>query len=66
MRHGRIVAKGPTIEVLTPENVQRVYDVEADVQIHEDTGHLTVVLAYPPKGRHHLTKERPPKGGHHL
>ena len=43
MRHGRIVAMGPTIEVLTPENVRRVYDVEADVHIHEDTGHVTVV-----------------------
>jgi iron complex transport system ATP-binding protein len=43
MRHGRIVAMGPTLEVLTPENVQRVYDVEADVHVHEDTGHVTVV-----------------------
>ena len=43
MRHGRIVAMGPTIDVLTPENVQRVYGVEADVHVHEETGHVTVV-----------------------
>jgi len=43
MRDGRVLATGPTSEVLTPENVQRLYDVEADVHIHGDTGHLTVV-----------------------
>ena len=43
MRDGRVLATGPTSEVLTPENVQRLYDVEADVHIHGDTGHMTVV-----------------------
>ncbi len=43
MRDGRVLAAGPTDEVLTPENVRLLYDVEADVQIHGDTGHLTVV-----------------------
>jgi len=43
IRDGRVLATGPTNEVLTPENVQRLYDVEADVHIHGDTGHLTVV-----------------------
>ena len=43
MRDGRVLATGPTNEVLTPENVQRLYDVEADVHIHGDTGHMTVV-----------------------
>ena len=43
MRDGRVLATGPTNEVLTPENVQRLYDVEADVHIHSDTGHMTVV-----------------------
>jgi iron complex transport system ATP-binding protein len=43
MREGRVVAAGPTNEVLTPENVSLLYDVEADVQINSETGHLTVV-----------------------
>jgi iron complex transport system ATP-binding protein len=43
MRDGRVIATGPTSEVLTPENVRRLYDVEADVHVHEDTGHMTVV-----------------------
>lgn len=43
MRDGRVLATGPTNEVLTPENVRRLYDVEADVHIHGDTGHMTVV-----------------------
>ena len=43
MRGGRIVAIGPTVDVLTPENVLRVYDVEADVHVHQGTGHVTVV-----------------------
>jgi iron complex transport system ATP-binding protein len=43
MRDGRVVATGPTADVLTPENVQRLYDVEADVHVHGTTGHVTVV-----------------------
>lgn len=43
MRDGRVVATGPTADVLTPENVQRVYEVEADVHVHDTTGHVTVV-----------------------
>ncbi len=43
MRDGRVLATGPTSEVLTPDNVQRLYDVEADVHVHSDTGHVTVV-----------------------
>ena len=43
MRDGRVLATGPTSEVLTSENVRRLYDVEADVHIHGDTGHMTVV-----------------------
>ncbi len=43
MRDGRVIASGPTNEVLTPENVVRLYDVEADVQMHSETGHVTVV-----------------------
>ena len=43
MRDGRVLATGPTRDVLTPENVRRLYDVEADVHVHEGTGHMTVV-----------------------
>ncbi len=43
MRDGRVLAAGPTGEVLTPENVKRLYDVEADVQINSETGHMTVL-----------------------
>ena len=47
MRAGQVVAHGPTREVLTAENVRRLYDVDADVRLHERAGHLTVV----PMGR---------------
>ncbi|MEO8679362.1 MAG: ABC transporter ATP-binding protein [Vicinamibacterales bacterium] len=43
MRDGRVIAAGPTNDVLTPEHVRVLYDVEADVHVHHDTGHLTVV-----------------------
>jgi iron complex transport system ATP-binding protein len=47
LRGGRVLAQGPTHEVLTASMVQQLYDVEADVQPHPRTGHLTVV----PMGR---------------
>ena len=43
MRDGKVLATGPTTEVLTPDNVLLLYDVEADVHVHDDTGHMTVV-----------------------
>ncbi len=43
MRDGKVLASGPTDTVLTPENVRRLYDVEADVHVHSETGHMTVV-----------------------
>ena len=43
MRGGSVIAAGPTSEVLTPDNVRRLYDVEADVHVHARTGHMTVV-----------------------
>jgi iron complex transport system ATP-binding protein len=43
MRGGRVIAAGPTGEVLTPENVRLLYDVEADVHVHAVTGHISVV-----------------------
>jgi iron complex transport system ATP-binding protein len=43
VRSGRVVAHGPTREVLTAAMIQQLYDVEADVHFHEASGHLTVL-----------------------
>jgi iron complex transport system ATP-binding protein len=43
MRGGRVLAQGPTADVLTEAMVRRPYDVEADVQFHARAGHLTVI-----------------------
>jgi iron complex transport system ATP-binding protein len=43
MRDGRVLASGRTPDVLTPATVRQLYDVEADVHVHERAGHLTVV-----------------------
>jgi len=55
LRDGRVLADGPTAAVLTPENVRRLYDVDADVHLHGPTGHLVVV----PMTRR---AQRPPAG----
>jgi iron complex transport system ATP-binding protein len=43
LRSGRVLAQGTTADVLTAENVRRLYQVEADVSFHPGAGHLTVV-----------------------
>ena len=43
LRDGRVLAAGPTADVLTRETIRALYDVEADVHFHEGAGHLTVV-----------------------
>lgn len=43
VRDGRVIAHGPTREVLTGDTVRRVYDVEADVAFHGGAGRLSVV-----------------------
>ncbi len=43
MRAGEVIATGPTDEVLTPAHVRALYDVDADVHVHEASGHVTVV-----------------------
>jgi iron complex transport system ATP-binding protein len=43
VRDGRIVAHGPTQDILDGEAVQRLYGVHADVRFHSDAGHLVVV-----------------------
>jgi iron complex transport system ATP-binding protein len=42
MREGRVVAQGPTRDVLTAASIRRIYDVEADVSFHGQAGHVTV------------------------
>jgi iron complex transport system ATP-binding protein len=42
LRDGAVVASGPTDTVLTPANLERVYDVEADITRHP-SGHRVVV-----------------------
>ena len=43
LRGGRVLAQGPTADVLTGSMVQQLYDVDADVQFHPRAGHLTVI-----------------------
>jgi iron complex transport system ATP-binding protein len=43
LREGRVLAAGPTVQVLTREAIRALYGLEADVQYHERAGHLTVV-----------------------
>src|SRR5207237_2200952 len=43
MRGGRVLAQGPTRDVLTAAMVRQLYDVDADVQFHDRAGHLTVL-----------------------
>jgi iron complex transport system ATP-binding protein len=43
LRGGRLLEYGATAEVLTEAAVRRLYDVDADVRIHERSGHLTVM-----------------------
>ena len=43
LRGGRVLAQGPTREVLTAPMIAQLYDVDADVRYHEGAGHLTVI-----------------------
>lgn len=42
MKSGRIIAHGPTRDVLTASAVSHLYDIDADVAWHERAGHLTI------------------------
>ena len=42
MRGGRVIAHGPTEEVLTPDHVRALYDVDADVHRPRRQRPLTV------------------------
>jgi iron complex transport system ATP-binding protein len=43
LRSGRVLAQGPTRDVLTATLIRQLYDVEAEVRFHDGAGHLTVV-----------------------
>ena len=43
LRGGTTIASGPASQVLNAINLERLYDVRADVRFHEGAGHLTVV-----------------------
>jgi iron complex transport system ATP-binding protein len=43
LREGRVIAAGPTADVLTPAAIRDLYGVDADVRYHEGAGHLTVI-----------------------
>jgi len=40
---GRVIASGPTAEVLTRTSIAALYGIDADVQFHSEAGHLVVV-----------------------
>ena len=43
LKDGRVIAQGPTNEVLTEDNIRSLYGIDADVRFHERAHHLTVV-----------------------
>ncbi len=43
IKDGRVLAHGPTADVLTPENVRALYGVDADIHRHDGSGRLIVV-----------------------
>ena len=52
LRHGRVVAAGATRDVLTPRTVRELYNVDADIEMHEPSGQLVVLL----RGSQHLRR----------
>ena len=43
LKQGRVLATGPTADVLRPDLIRELYGVRADVRLHADAGHLVVV-----------------------
>jgi iron complex transport system ATP-binding protein len=43
LESGRVLASGPTADVLTTARIRELYGVEADVQAHPEAGHLVVI-----------------------
>ena len=42
VKSGQVVAAGPTADVLTPQNLEAVFDVQSRVSVDDFTGHLQV------------------------
>ena len=42
LKNGRVVQRGPVDDVLTPDSVRELYEVDAEVRRHPATGRLTV------------------------
>jgi iron complex transport system ATP-binding protein len=47
LKDGAVLAAGPVDDVLTPERIRDLYDVDAEVARHPRTGHLTIVPVAP-------------------
>lgn len=43
LSEGTVIGAGPTGDVLTGANIERLYGIRADVRFHPEAGHLTVV-----------------------
>jgi iron complex transport system ATP-binding protein len=43
LKAGRVIATGPTKDVLTAANIRALYGIDAEVAFHPRAGHLTVV-----------------------
>ncbi len=43
LRSGSVLAAGPTADVLTPDRIRALYDVDAEVTAHPGAGHLVVI-----------------------
>ena len=43
LKDGRVLAAGPTADVLNPHNIRALYGVEAEIQANAGAGHLVVI-----------------------
>ena len=52
IKDGSVLAAGPTADVLTPDHIERLYGVRAEVTRHSGAGHLIVVPIERVNGAH--------------
>jgi ABC-type cobalamin/Fe3+-siderophores transport system ATPase subunit len=43
LKQGRVMASGAADEVLTPDRIRELYEVDVEIARHQGTGRLTVV-----------------------